>query len=257
MNLGTVRDCIEGPLQKGEVDLRVCNIHINGMWELHKISFILPWVLSQSIKATPIRTASASEDHLSWIASPRGDFNPKSAYLIACGATSSEVCFQGAWIWKLKTLPKIQMFLWKCYHHSIPIKAVLAQKGIQMPPCCDICRDKPETASHVLRECTAAQVFWAESNMLDEMHNTMTLDIVDWIKVNAWCKVFAKGKNYSWAHYFLFGLWQLWLSRNKRLFQPLQHTWNLTKSMEAQVYEFCYCVLDHGNPRLTSTVAVG
>ena len=65
LNLGTVRDCIKGPLQKGEADLRVCDIHINGMWELHKISFILPPVLSQSIKATPIRIASASEDRLS------------------------------------------------------------------------------------------------------------------------------------------------------------------------------------------------
>ena len=87
-----------------------------------------------------------------------------------------------------------------------------------MTPCYYICHDKLETISHVLRECTAARVFWAESNMPDEIHNIVTLDIVDWLKVNARCKVFAKGKSHSWAHYFLFGLWQLWLSRNKRLF---------------------------------------
>ena len=147
LNLGTIRECIEGLLQKSEPKLRVCDIHISGMWELHKVSFILSLVLSQSIKATPIRTASANKDLLSLIASSRGD--PKSAYLITCGDNASEGCFQGAWIWKLKTFPKIQMFLWKCYYNSIPVKVVLAQRGIQMPLCCDKCHDKPKTISHV------------------------------------------------------------------------------------------------------------
>ncbi|KAK7825025.1 putative ribonuclease h protein [Quercus suber] len=208
LNLGTVRECIEGPLQKGEAELRVCDIHTNGMWELHKISFIFPTVLSKSIKATPIRTASASDDRLSWIASPRGEFDPKSAYLIACGANASDGCFQGAWIWKLNSLPKIQVFLWKCYFNSIPVKAILTQRGLQMSPCCDLCHNMPETISHVFRECTAARAFWADSNMPDEMQNTFALEIVDWIK--------------------------LWLNRNKRLFQPSQTPRNLFKSVEAQ-----------------------
>nr|POF20678.1 putative ribonuclease h protein [Quercus suber] len=67
--------------------------------------------------------------------------------------------------------------------------------------------------------------------MPDEMQNTFALEIVDWIK--------------------------LWLNRNKRLFQPSQTPRNLFKSVEAQVYEYCYCVLSHENPRLTTTVAVG
>jgi len=93
LNLGTIRECIEGLLQKGEAELWVCDIHISGMWELHKVSFILSPVLSQSIKATPIRTALASKDLLSLSASPRREFDPKSAYLIACGDNASEGCF--------------------------------------------------------------------------------------------------------------------------------------------------------------------
>ena len=147
LDLGIVRECIEGPLQKDEAVLWVCDIYNNGMWELHKLSF--PPFLSQSIKATPIRTASTSEDHLSWITSSRGYFDPKGAYLIACEANTGDECFRGAWLWKLKTMPKIQMFLWKCYHNSIPVKLILAQRGIQISPTCDICHDQSETISHV------------------------------------------------------------------------------------------------------------
>ena len=109
--MGIVRKCIEGPLHKGEVDIQVSDIYSNCMWELHKLSFIFPSILSQSIKATPIRTASSSKDHLSWISSPRGEFDSKSAYLIAYGANTKEERFRDNWIWKLKTLPKIHVSL--------------------------------------------------------------------------------------------------------------------------------------------------
>ena len=46
LNMVTIRECIEGPLQKGEADIRVCNIHTNDMWELHKLSFVFPPNLS-------------------------------------------------------------------------------------------------------------------------------------------------------------------------------------------------------------------
>ena len=91
------------------------------------------------------------------------------------------------------------MFLWKCYHNSIPVKSILAQRGIQISPTCDICQDQPKTICHVLRECKAAQDFWAEANRPDEMTHTFGLEVMEWIKVNACCKVLAKGREYPWA----------------------------------------------------------
>ena len=148
------------------------------------------------------------------------------------------------------------MFLWKCYHNSIPVKNVLAQRGIQIPPFCDLCHDKLETIGHVLRDCTTAQVFWTESNRPDEMSYTAGMEVMDWIRVNVQCNVLAKGKSYPWAQFFLFGIWQLWLTRNKRLFQSSHTSRDLFKIVEAQVYEFWFCVLDHGSSRSTSTNAV-
>nr|POE88640.1 putative ribonuclease h protein [Quercus suber] len=253
---GTVRDCIEGPLQKDEAGLRVCDIYTNGIWELHKLSFLLPPLLSQAIKATPLRNASTSEDRLSWIASPRGEFDSKGAYLIACGANTGDECFKGAWLWKLKTFLKIHMFLWKCYHNSILVKTTLAQRGIPLSPTCDMCHDQPETTSHVLRDCKTARDFWAESNWPNEVLHTFDLEVLDWIKANACYKVLAKGRSYPWSHFFLLGIWHLWLNRNKLMFQPLQSHQNLYKLVEAQVYEFWFCVHDHVEPRRRAVIAV-
>lgn len=41
------------------------------------------------------------------------------------------------------------------------------------------------------------------------------------------------------------------------MFQPPQTPQNLFKIMESQVYKYWYCVLDHANPKLGFTFAVG
>ena len=69
--------------------------------------------------------------------------------------------------------------------------------------------------------------------------------------------LFNGGKNYSWAHFFLFDIWNFWLQRNKRLFQSTQPNLNLCKVVEMQVYEYWFCILDHAGPRTSSTIAVG
>ena len=41
------------------------------------------------------------------------------------------------------------------------------------------------------------------------------------------------------------------------MFQSSQTYLNLCKTVELQVYEYWYCVLEHANPRPCSTIAVG
>ena len=80
---------------------------------------------------------------------------------------------------------------------------------------------------------------------------------MEWIKANACCIVLAKGKSYPWALFSLFGIWYLWLQRNKRMFQSPQTYLHLCKTVESQVYEYWYCVLEHANPRIGATIAIG
>ena len=71
--------------------------------------------------------AASSQDKLVWMGAKHGAFDLKSAYRIALSLGPSQP-FHGKWVWDLKTLPRIQTFLWKCCHHSIGVKSALYQE---------------------------------------------------------------------------------------------------------------------------------
>ena len=65
------------------------------------------------------------DDRLTWKADNRGDFNLKSAFAIAIDCKVGDGKFTGTWVWKLKTLPRIKTFIWKCLHQSIGVGVCL------------------------------------------------------------------------------------------------------------------------------------
>ena len=54
----------------------------------------------------------------------------------------------------------------------------------------------------------------------------------------------ALSKDYDWNSFFLCGLWNLWLQRNRRAFKQQPSNPNLVKVVEMQMREFLYCVVD-------------
>ena len=75
----------------------------------------MPSNITRVIQATPIPLATRIEDKMAWKLSPKGDFDLKSAYLMVLEPIV-EAPSRGKWIWKLKILPRIQTFVWKCMH---------------------------------------------------------------------------------------------------------------------------------------------
>lgn len=71
--------------------------------------------------------------------------------------------FYGEWLWKVATIPKIKCFLWHCFHHSIPVRATLAARGMDVLQICPLCNEGPESILHSLRDCREAEVFWKAS----------------------------------------------------------------------------------------------
>lgn len=68
--------------------------------------------------------------------------------------------FNGEWIWKVQTIPKILYFIWQCYCNSIPVRSVLSGHGMVVPVSCLLCDEGPESVLHVLRDCCATRKFW-------------------------------------------------------------------------------------------------
>nr|POE68985.1 hypothetical protein CFP56_41155 [Quercus suber] len=137
---------------------------LNGTWSTDNISFVLPNDVLKAIKATPIRRSARRDDQCYWVSSANRDFETKSAYLLAINEDLSIQDVNGKWLWKLCTLPKIKYFLWKCYHHSLPVNAILEHRGFEGLGGYSSCLDPNETIAHVLRDCPEAQRFWRQAS---------------------------------------------------------------------------------------------
>ena len=55
LNEGMICSLVEGPLSRGEEEVKVTDVMINGTWSTNNISFVLPDDVLKAIKATPIR----------------------------------------------------------------------------------------------------------------------------------------------------------------------------------------------------------
>ena len=77
-----------------------------GRWDWSSFQMIFPDEILRDIMATPIPFSARFEDKLAWKYSANGDFDLKSAYLLATD-NRGDASFKGQWIWKLKILPRI------------------------------------------------------------------------------------------------------------------------------------------------------
>lgn len=151
-DLGPLRSIIHGPIPLESTNLKVKDVFLPHGWNWSAIHFDLPSDIKESIKAVPLPIATRSGDKLAWKGSSNGAFCSKGAYLLATKPTEA-VSFPGAWILKVNTLPKFQMFLWQCMRKSVGVRCCLAERGLNIPTVCLLCHIEPETIGHALRDC--------------------------------------------------------------------------------------------------------
>ena len=65
-----------------------------------------------------------------------------------------------------------------------------------------------------------------------------------WIKKNALDPSKGLGKDYDWSHFFLLGLWNLWLQQNRKAFEQQPANPMLVQVVEMQSRELIYCFLE-------------
>ena len=159
LNIGTIKPLIEGSLNQGESEVCIKEVTTNNGWDLTNLSFVFPKHILKAVRATLLRRFAVREDHRSWISSLNGEFDSRNAYLLAIDENLETPYFHGKWIWKLQTLPKIKMFLWKCLHMSLPVKVILTHHGIGGLGGCDSCTELEESINHVLRDCRQQKTF--------------------------------------------------------------------------------------------------
>ncbi|KAK9990873.1 hypothetical protein SO802_025858 [Lithocarpus litseifolius] len=238
----TARELIQGPLTQREFNLSVAETTCQGSWDWRKLSFELPLDVKDMIKAIPLQIYGEKHDNLIWKGSHDGDFKLASAYKLARSESLDAQTFQGYWIWKLDTLPKIKHFLWLCFHNSVPVKKVLESRGIIHDACCPLCRNHEETILHTLRDCPVAMNFWQKFRTSQNLSNFMHLSLVDWLSTNCLDSNLIRINGIPWSIVFPLAVWNLWKHRNNMVFQNSPLNPNLHSLCMKAATEYYYCM---------------
>ena len=64
--------------------------------------------------------------------------------------------FNGKWVWKLDTIPRVKAFIWQCLHNAIGVGECLVKRCIIECDTCPLCQNEPETILHRLRDCATS-----------------------------------------------------------------------------------------------------
>ena len=173
--------------------------------------------------------------------SKNGESTTNSAYKLANQGEENVTQFSGQWIWKLDILPRITNFLWLCLHGSIPMKEVLAVRGINCDKLCSICREQDESIIHLLWDCVFPNDLWRKLKVPPSHVNPFADSLETWLKTNSLSVVRHKG-SIPWCTLFLFTVWTFWKNRNKVVFENSVPNSTLDKVCLSQAKEYFYCV---------------
>lgn len=203
-------------------------------WNLERISFSFPKQIVLEMKATPFPLLNRGVDRICWQSSPSGEFYFKDAYSLVLEKAHgwSSPLFKGGWVWKVRSIPKVLFFLWKCCHLGIPVRDTLCDKGMQSDPVCPVCKTDTESIENALRDCPAVQSFW--NSFSPPIHPSLFygINIIDWLRLNCQSSCKCGVSEIDWGVIFPMVVWSIWLRRNNMAFERLgNHIYLLSQTL--------------------------
>ncbi|KAK9992498.1 hypothetical protein SO802_027483 [Lithocarpus litseifolius] len=222
----SLRDLIEGPLTRNDMKLTIADIRDNHEWNWENLSFVLPPIIKDKIRAVPCQEFGDEKEVILWKHTKDGEFTVNSAYLQIIGGVGDGHTFGGSWIWKVDTYPKIVSFLWLCLHNSIPVREILAARGINCSKVCPICKEQDESIGHLLRDCIFARHIWADIHA-PPVSSMPIHNLSDWLQANCQSKLIHHSA-IPWNLIFPLAIWSIWKYRNKvkKQFISIPVKWN-------------------------------
>ncbi|KAF4361108.1 hypothetical protein G4B88_000409 [Cannabis sativa] len=117
-----------------------------------------------------------------WHFEASGHYTVKSAYkaLQHTQNTATGGANSGLWrkLWNLKIPAKVSNMLWRACRGSLPTRAKLQEKRVQVPLHCPFCQIAPETTLLLLVDCVFAQQCWSSAGQ--EIKEAAGLAFADW-----------------------------------------------------------------------------
>ena len=126
-------------------------------------------------------------------------------------------------------------------HGRIPVRDVLASRGINCDRVCLACKCQDETIVHLLRDCGMAREFWRKLEVPPSLVSSFTKNFDSWLKMNCLSTVGHKCA-VPWSILFLFAVWSLWKNRNNAVFDNTIPSTILDRVYTNQAKEYFYCM---------------
>ena len=241
---GSLRSTIQGPLNADDEVLRVKDVFgING-WDWSSLSFHIPNQVLLEINSIPITVrANQGEDRLIWAGANQGDFDLKYAYALAMGNEAKDEDFNGSWVWKLDTIPRVKTFIWQCLHNSIGVGECLVKRCISESNICPLCQKEPESILHRLRDCVTSKQTW-ERLGINPSNAFYEGNLIPWLETNCKDNSCRLGEQPPWKILFSFTIWLLWKQRNDVVFGNQWGHPNIHKEAMFRAFKFQHCGLN-------------
>jgi hypothetical protein len=164
-------------------------------------------------------------------------YTVKEGYKILL-ANSRNLINSARWknIWSSDALPKINIFIWTLAHGKILTGENLMKRGFHGPFTCALCQRTQESSQHLFWECTFSSKVW-ESVYRELIHQ------VRWPSNYSSClghwERFYQGYFHGkpifkrlWKSLPKFVSWQIWLARNRFIFQTKKSQPQIVASKE-------------------------
>jgi hypothetical protein len=116
---------------------------VDGQWDEELVRQTFMEIDVQTILAIPLR--EEFEDFVAWQFDCKGLFLVKSAYRIyihqrdgpqLSTSRGEEASFTWKKIWQLPCVPRVQHFVWRLAHNSLPVKRNIERRGIECDTLC-------------------------------------------------------------------------------------------------------------------------
>lgn len=178
---------------------------------------------------------------------------PRAVKLAICKGESQSSHQTGTdfWkdLWKIKTLPKIKLFLWRVATSYLPRMLALYNRKVAPTPLCPLCWEFPESVEHVLFLCPWTIGVWFASSLNYDILSITTFD--EWF-IALKSAAGHNSDNQSWVYTTTsFICWEIWKTRCNYNFNRLDPSPEITTVKASRVaWEFLTVTSNHADTGL-------
>lgn len=212
LGIGPIRTHIEGPLGEMESQYRVSDVSQEGGWNLDILSIPLPPGIVSRILDLQHPGISKQNDILAPLYLSAQGFSLSLAYQTQI---LSEDNIDLGWVWKMKTTPKINFFLWLACLDRLPHNRLLVERRVTTHNSCPRCQQQNEDTNHILRTCPESQKVW---DIIPTFDLQLGEGVSSWIQEQLRSK--REFRRLAWPSIFPYLCFEIWKSRNHVVFNP-------------------------------------